>query len=243
MRKNVKKNSLLILGIVVLLLFRACFICASLFFCSQLPRIIKLEQKIEKKDEKEIKEFVESYLDAICKGEFDEYCKKSKDTKEEIEAEYSFEINRHSQYFEEREVPVNKASKEKFKELRVKLLKNVKCEVSDAEIFRSDCLVYVDVQPILYDADKMNEDNKRMLDKATKSYYQKYPNSQVVHKSVLYNMLADMYLDYLEKFVDNPTYGEKETVVLSVNRNRFIGNSINPIDKVILKQTFIKEVN
>lgn len=162
------------------------------------------------------KGYVDACLDVQFKGEYDQYMKMTKASKEEAQKLYKDGVDSFMKGYEQLSLP--EELNNKFREAYKKMLKSAKYTVKEAKETDNGFKVSVTVKPMKcfenYDADL-----KEMQEKFLKDFQEKFEkDGQIPSKAEIEKQMAEIIYKDLEERISNCEYGGEETFDVSVKK-------------------------
>lgn len=162
--------------------------------------------------------YVKSVLDAQTKGELDEYLELTDSTQKEAEQLYKGNIDTQMESLEGMELSDELA--DKYRQLFVNVFKNAKYEVGEAKEGDDDTFtVPVEVETFQLFAgldDEMLKFQEEMVaELEAQALAGEAPPNEAEYMERFYQHMYDL----LNEKVENPTYGEKTTIKVTVSKN------------------------
>lgn len=158
--------------------------------------------------------YTKACLDASYKGEFDEYIKLTKSTKEEAEKEYNKNLELTMNQLTS--AGISDESTEKYKDLYVEIFKKLKYDVKEAkENEDKNFTVQVEVQPAKIFDGVMEAAQTEMEEFVTS----KMESGEMPSEEEIMEQTFVILHDKMSENLENLTYGEKQTIEISVTKD------------------------
>lgn len=160
--------------------------------------------------------YVEGYLDANFKGEFDAYAKLCDEDASEVEETYNKTLDDALQTCFAG-ISLSDDSMSQLKNAFINLYKQAKYTVNEAEKDGDKYNVSVKVEPLYLGL--TTENMTDLSEQAAKKYTDENPDDSPYDQDKLYEIYAQLMVDFINEKAANPTYGEASTVDVVVYKN------------------------
>ncbi len=175
--------------------------------------------------------YVEGYLDANFKGEFDAYAKICEKDASEVEEVYNQTLDESVNAYLSG-ITISDDSMTQLKEAFVALYKQAKYSVGEAKKDGDKYTVSVKVEPLYLGMTE--EATTELTEKAAAKYAEEYPDDTSYDTDKLYEILAQLLIEFINDKAENPTYGEASTVDVVVYPNSDKQYTISTEDQTAL---------
>lgn len=162
------------------------------------------------------KGYVEGYLDANFKGEFDAYAKLCGEDASEVEETYNKTLDDGLNALFTG-ITISDDSMSQLKDAFINVYKKAKYTVNEAEKDGDKYKVSVKVEPLYLGL--TTENMTELSEKAAKQYSKENKDATSYDTDKLYEIYAQLVIEYLNDKAENPTYGEESTVEVVVYKN------------------------
>lgn len=187
--------------------------------------------------------YVQSYADSNYKGEFDKYAELCKVDASEPKKIYDKNVEDMVTSFSGG-VELDDEMKEKFTKLIVDMLGKVKYTVDDdVEYKDGEFTVKVKTQSmnLNIDSSKAMEYGQKVGEKAAEEYLKSHKKiDQAEYTEFLQGKIGEALYEYFSDVVKNVTYGEEETVEITVAKNSEGLYSISESEETELGNALVK---
>ncbi|MBD5465782.1 MAG: hypothetical protein HDR22_08190 [Lachnospiraceae bacterium] len=161
--------------------------------------------------------YTKAVLDAATKAEFDKYIELTNSTAEDAQAEYDEVLESFLAEFES--FPLSDELLEKYKQLFIDLLAKTKYSVGEAEKDGDSFIVPLTIEPlIIYDG--FDEE----VEEASNAFYEELQaevdaSGEVPSEDEIYERSYQLVYDILVARIASATYGEPQTMTVTVSQN------------------------
>lgn len=172
--------------------------------------------------------YVDAYVDAIYKGNFEDYSKMTSSTTDQIQKKYDAccesQVDVFAKLFgftdESGNISVDDAIREQIKNLYKELYGKIEYTVEDsAEKIHDGYIVHVSVSPILIFEDRMNQVNEFVDQYNSDVVSGKYNDQNVYSQEFLNTLYQQKILEVFNSRVDDIRYGESENIDIRIMKN------------------------
>lgn len=175
--------------------------------------------------------YVEGYLDANFKGEFDAYAKICDKETSEVEDAYNETLDEVlSGYLTG--IALSEDSTAQLREAFIAVFKQAKYSVGEAKKDGNKYTVSVKVEPLYLGL--TTESMTALSEEAAKKYTEEYPDDASYDTDKLYGIIGELLIDFLNDKAENPTYGEASTIDVVVYPNEDKQYTISTEDQTAL---------
>lgn len=175
--------------------------------------------------------YVEGYLDANFKGEFDDYAKLCDEDASKVEETYNQTLDDALQTCFAG-ISLSDDSMSQLKDAFINLYKQAKYTVNEAEKDGDKYNVSVKVEPLYLGL--TTENMTDLSEQAAKKYTDENPDDSSYDQDKLYEIYAQLMVDFLNEKSENPTYGEASTIDVVVYKNDDKQYTISASDQTAL---------
>lgn len=159
--------------------------------------------------------YVKGYLDANFKGEFDAYAKLCDEDASEVEKTYNKTLDDALQSCFAG-ISLSDDSMAQLKDAFINLYKQAKYTVNEAEKDGDKYKVSVKVEPLYLGL--TTENITDLTEQATKQYTKENSDGSY-DQDKLYEIYAQIMVDFINDKAENPTFGEASTIEVEVYKN------------------------
>ena len=160
--------------------------------------------------------YVEGYLDANFKGEFDDYAKICDKEASEVEDAYNKTLDDALESCFTG-ITLSDDAMSQLKDTFINLYKQAKYTVNEAEKDGDKYNVSVKVEPLYLGL--TTENMTELTEEAAKKYTDENPDNSSYDTDKLSEIYVQLMVDFLNEKAENPTYGEATTIDVVVYRN------------------------
>lgn len=162
------------------------------------------------------KEYVDACLDVQFKGEYEQYMKMTKASKEDAQKLYKDGIDSFMKGYDQLSLPDELNNK--FRDAYKKMLKSAKYTVKDAKETDNGFKVSVTVKPMKC-FENYEADLRKMQEKFLKDFQEKFAkDGKIPSKEEIAKQMAEIIYKDLEERISNCEYGEEETFDVAVEK-------------------------
>lgn len=161
--------------------------------------------------------YTQAVLDAATKAEFDKYVELTNSTAEDAQAEYDEVLESFLAEFES--LSISDELLGKYKQLFIDLLAKTKYSVGEAEKDGDSFIVPLTIEPLLI-YDGFDEE----VEEASNAFYEEIQaeaqeSGEVPSEDEIYERVYQLMYDILDARVASATYGEPQTITVTVSQN------------------------
>lgn len=161
--------------------------------------------------------YTQAVLDAATKAEFDKYIELTESTPEDAQAEYDEVLESFLAEFEA--VSISDELLEKYKQLFIDLLAKTKYSVGEAEKEGKTFLVPLTIEPLMiYEGfdDEVEEKSAAFYEELQAEVQE---SGETPSEEEIYERSFQLVYDILSERVASATYGEPQTITITVSQN------------------------